>query len=246
MRRILIIGATSAIATACAREWAARGAALFLVGRDAGRLTQVADDLRTRGGDVVGTWVLDAIDTASHPAMLAAGVAALGEIDIALIAHGTLPDQAACERDPGRTVAELATNATSVIALLMALASVFVAQRRGTLAVITSVAGECGRASNYVYGSAKAAVSTFCDGLRIRLWRAGAHLVDVRPGFVATPMTAGLPLPQALVASPEKAARQIVAGIERGTDVVYAPGFWRWIMLAIRWIPDFLFRRMRL
>lgn len=246
MKRILVIGATSAIASACAREWVAGGATFFLVGRDAGKLSQVTDDLRTRGGIVAGTWTMDANDHAAHPAMLAACGEALGAIDIALIAHGTLPDQAACERDAARALAEFSTNGTSTIALLTGLANVFEAQGAGTIAVITSVAGERGRASNYVYGSAKAAVSTFCEGLRVRLWRAGVHLVDIRPGFVATPMTAGLPLPAALVSSPDAVARRIVAGIGRKADVLYAPFYWRWIMLAIRWLPGFAFRRMKL
>ena len=246
MKSILIIGATSAIAGACARAWTAKGARLFLVARDAGRLAQVADDLRARGGDIAGTTVLDATNLAGHAAMLATAASGLGKIDIALIAHGTLPDQVRCENDPALAAAELTTNATSVIALLTGLANVFTQQRHGTIAVITSVAGERGRASNYVYGSAKAAVSTFCDGLRIRLGMLGVRVVDIRPGFVATPMTAGLPLPAPLVASPERAAKAIVAGIERGTAVVYAPAFWRWIMLVIRSIPGFIFRRMKL
>ena len=246
MKNILIIGATSAIAGACARAWTAKGARFFLVARDAGRLAQVADDLRARGGDVAGTSTLDASDLAGHAAMLATALSTLGKIDIALIAHGTLPDQARCEGDAALAAAELMTNATSVIALLTGLANVFAGQRHGTIAVITSVAGERGRASNYVYGSAKAAVSTFCDGLRIRLARHDVQLVDIRPGFVATPMTAGLPLPALLVASPETAATRIVSGIDRGTAVVYAPSFWRWIMLVIRSIPGFIFKRMKL
>jgi short-subunit dehydrogenase len=244
MKNILIIGATSAIAAACARAWIAAGARFFLVARDAGRLAQVADDLRARGADVAGTWNLDATDIALHAPALATARSALGKLDIALIAHGTLPDQPSCERDAAQTAAQFTLNATTTIALMTGLANVLEAQRHGTLAVITSVAGERGRASNYVYGSAKAAVSTFCDGLRIRLGRSGVHVVDVRPGFVATPMTAGLPLPAALVASPDEAAGRIVAGIERRADVVYAPSFWRWIMLVIRWIPGFVFRRM--
>lgn len=141
---------------------------------------------------------------------------------------------------------ELASNGTSVIALLTCLANQFEAQRLGTLAVISSVAGDRGRPSNYLYGTAKAAVSTFCEGLRARLFKVGVHVIDIRPGFVDTPMTQGLPLPGALVASPERVAQVMVRGIERKVDVLYAPGFWRLIMLIIRSLPRPLFKRLSL
>lgn len=246
MKRILVIGATSTIAGACARLWAAQGASLFLVGRDAAKLEALAGDLSVRGASSVHRHRMDANDIPAHPAMLEAAVHALGGLDVALVAHGTLPDQAACEGDAALALREFATNATSVIALLTALANQFARQRSGAIAVITSVAGERGRPGNYVYGSAKAAVSVFCEGLRARLYRAGVSLTDIRPGFVATPMTQGLPLPAALVAQPEAVARRIVAGIGRKADVLYAPAFWAPIMMVIRSIPRALFKRMKL
>jgi decaprenylphospho-beta-D-erythro-pentofuranosid-2-ulose 2-reductase len=246
MKRILVIGAASAIAAACARLWAARGASLFLVGRDAAKLEALAGDLSVRGASAVHGHRMDANDVPAHAAMLEAAVQALGGLDIALIAHGTLPDQKACEADAALALRELATNATSVIALLTVLASHFARQRGGAIAVITSVAGERGRPGNYVYGSAKAAVSVFCEGLRARLLGQGVSLTDIRPGFVATPMTQGLPLPAPLVAQPETVARRIVAGIERKADVLYAPAFWAPIMMVIRNIPRALFKRMKL
>ena len=173
-------------------------------------------------------------------------MAQLGGLDAALIAHGTLPDQAACERDPALALREIMTNGSSVIALLSLLANRFEQQRAGSLAVITSVAGDRGRPSNYVYGSAKAAVSVFCEGLRARLFKSGVSLTDIRPGFVATAMTRGLPLPAPLVASPESVARRIVAGIDRRKDVLYTPAFWALIMLVIRTIPGFVFKRLKL
>lgn len=175
-----------------------------------------------------------------------AAVAWLGSIDIALVAHGTLPDQRACEADPLLAVQELATNGGSVMALLTLLATRVELQRAGALAVITSVAGDRGRPSNYVYGSAKAAVSVFCEGLRARLFRSGVTVTDIRPGFVATPMTQGLALPARLVAMPDAVARRIVAGIDRGADVVYAPAFWWGIMWIIRYIPRAVFKRLSL
>jgi decaprenylphospho-beta-D-erythro-pentofuranosid-2-ulose 2-reductase len=137
-------------------------------------------------------------------------------------------------------------NGSSVVALLTLLANRFEQQRAGMLAVITSVAGDRGRPSNYVYGSAKAQVSVFCEGLRARLFKAGVSLTDIRPGFVATAMTRGLPLPGPLVASPEAVARRIVAGVERRKDVLYTPAFWALIMLVIRCIPRFVFKRLKL
>ena len=246
MKRILLIGATSAIASACARLWVAQGARFFLVARDAEKLQALAADLGVRGAESVGTFAMNAEDTSKHGEMLDSALQRLGQVDIALIAHGTLPDQRACEADANLTLREFAINGTSVIALLTVLATQLEQQRSGALAVITSVAGDRGRPSNYVYGSAKAAVSVFCEGLRARLFKAGVSLTDIRPGFVATPMTEGLPLPALLVAQPEQVARRIVAGIDRRVDVLYAPGLWRWIMLIIRHIPGNVFKRLKL
>lgn len=248
MKNILIIGGASAIAAACAREWlrAAQPVGFFLVGRDEARLASVANDLRVRGAARVETYVLDVNDLALHPPMLEACVAALGRIDIALVAHGTLADQAACERDPSAAVAAFMTNAVSTIALLTLLAQRFEAQRGGTLAVISSVAADRGRPSNYVYGAAKAAVTTFCEGLRARLFKSGVRVLTIKPGFVATPMTAGLPLPAPLVASPQRVATDIVRAIGRSRDSLYTPWFWAEVMLAIRLLPSFVFKRLSL
>ena len=246
MKRVLIIGATSAIATACARLWAANGAEFFLVARNAEKLAQTAADLTGRGAKTVSVHQMDATDTAAHPVMLERCMSALGQIDIALIAHGTLPDQKACEQNVEVALAEFANNGTSVIALLTLLANQFETQRCGSLAVISSVAGDRGRPSNYLYGTAKAAVSTFCEGLRARLFKVGVHLVTIKPGFVDTPMTKGLPLPGPLVAKPEQVAERIVKGIENKANILYTPGFWALIMFIIRCVPQFVFKRLNL
>lgn len=246
MKRVLIIGATSAIAGACARLWAEQGSELFLVARNPEKLAQVAADLRIRGARAVTTHPMEATDFAAHPAMLEHCLATLQQIDVALIAHGTLPDQQACERDVALALREFASNGTSVIALLTLLANQFKTQRCGSLAVISSVAGDCGRPSNCLYGSAKAAVSTFCEGLRARLFKAGVQVVTIKPGFVDTPMTRGLALPTALLASPAAVARRIVRGIERGAATLYVPGFWAALMLIIRCIPQPVFKRLSL
>lgn len=246
MKRILIIGATSAIAQACARLWAAEGAAFYLVARNAERLQQTAADLQARGASAVTVQIMDANDFEAHQGMLDACKASLQQIDIALLAHGTLPDQSACEADTHVALREFATNGLSVLALLNGLAQLFELQRYGTLAVISSVAGDRGRPSNYLYGSAKAAVSTYCSGLRARLFKVGVQVVDIRPGFIDTPMTQGLKLPALLLVTPEQVAPRMLRGIERGTGVLYAPGFWALIMLVIRSIPQPLFKRLNL
>jgi short-subunit dehydrogenase len=247
-KKILIVGATSGIASACARIWARQGARLFLVARNAEHLQQVADDLQARGAALVATHTLDINDLGQpHVTMLEDCQRALGgPPDIVLIAAGTLPDQAQCQSDPALAVREFNTNATSVIALLTLVANVLEAAQRGAIGVISSVAGDRGRPSNYLYGSAKAALSAFCEGLRARLYKAGVHLVTVKPGFVATAMTAGLALPGPLVASPDRVANDIVSAIDNKKNVLYTPRFWSLIMLIIRSVPQFVFKRLSL
>jgi short-subunit dehydrogenase len=246
MQRVLIIGATSAIAEATARCFAREGATLHLVARNAQRLDAIATDLRVRGARQVSIGILDVDNLAVHAATLDAGEQALGGgIDVALVAHGTLPEQSACSASTETSVREFHTNAVATIALLNALAQRFERQGRGTIAVISSVAGDRGRQSNYLYGSAKAAVSTFAAGLRNRLFARGVHVLTVKPGFVDTPMTAQF-RKSALWASPALVGEKIHAGIVKRRDVIYVPWFWRLIMAIIRSIPEFLFKRLKL
>ena len=245
MQKVLIIGATSAIAEATARVWAARGASLFLVGRQAERLETIAADLRVRGAALVECLVMDACDAPAHVTMLDAAEASMGGLDVALIAHGSLPDQKACEASVQLTLKEIDTNGVSVIALATLLGERFEKQRAGSLAVISSVAGDRGRQSNYVYGAAKGMVSLFLQGLRNRLYRHGVQVLTIKPGFVDTPMTAAFPK-SALWAKPEAIARGIVRAIDRRRDEVYLPGFWRLVMTLIRHIPEPVFKKMSL
>ena len=245
MKKILIVGATSAIAEAVARLFANRGDALYLVGRRADALDAIAVDLRLRGAPQVGVSVLDVNAPDAHAAMLDAATAELGGLDTALIAHGSLPDQRACEQSVALSLAEFQTNALSQISLCTLLAHRFEAQGHGTLAVISSVAGDRGRQSNYVYGAAKAALTAFLSGLGQRLAKQGVAVVNIKPGFVDTPMTAAFKKGP-LWASPATVAKVIALGMDRGTPVVYAPWFWWWIMQIIRNIPERLFRRMSL
>lgn len=244
MSNILIFGATSAIAEATARLFAARGDALFLVGRDEVRLGQIADDLRVRGAGSVWTGKLDVREFGDHAAVIERAKQCLSTLDIVLLAHGSLPDQARCQQDVDLLRSEFETNATATLALLTRVANVLQAQGKGQLAVIGSVAGDRGRASNYLYGSAKAAVEVFLSGLRQRLFGSGVHVLAIKPGFVDTPMTRAFEKGP-LWAKPQDVARGIVKALERRRDVVYLPGFWRVIMLVIRHIPEFVFKRLR-
>lgn len=246
MKKILIIGAASAIASACARLWAIDKAEFFLVARNQERLRQTADDLTARGAAAVHVFALDMNQFDQHAQMLEACFGVLGKVDIVLVAHGTLPDQAACQQDVALALREFSSNGLSVVSVLTLLANRMEAQRSGTIAVIASVAGDRGRYSNYLYGTAKAAVSTFCEGLRARLFHAGVHVMTIKPGFVDSPMTKGLPLPGPLVASPDRVARDITRAVERSANVVYTPGFWALIMLVIRTVPSFVFKRLKL
>jgi hypothetical protein len=244
-RRILIVGATSGIAQAVARRYAARGARMFLVARDAAKVQAVAADLRARGAGSVDVFVMDANDTDRLAAMEQNAWQALGSVEIALVAHGTLPDAERARTDGGYLIQEFRTNAESVIACLAGLAQRFRSQGDGVIAVIGSVAGDRGRAGNYAYGAAKAAVHAFASGLRAQLYRHGVHVVTIKPGFVATQMTAHLDLPARLTAEPDSVAEQIESAMEARRNVVYTPGFWRLIMAIIRLLPESLFKRLK-
>lgn len=245
MQKLLIIGATSAIAEATARRFARRGCHLHLLGRNGERLSSLAEDLKVRGAGAASHAFFDANDLDSHPAVLEAAIAELGGLDMVLIAHGTLGDQKACEQSVELTLQELKTNALSVIGLLTSLANHFEHQGHGTIAVIGSVAGDRGRQSNYVYGTAKGALALFLQGLRNRLSKRGVQVLTIKPGFVDTPMTAAFPKGP-LWATPEKVAGDIEKAIDKHRDVLYTPGFWRLIMLIIKSVPEAIFKRLSL
>lgn len=244
MKNILIIGATSAIAEAAARLWAAQGSALCLVARDPTRLAAISDDLKVRGAAEVGSFILDVTDENRHEEMLRHATSSLGKIDVILIAHGTLPDQAECFASIDRTRQEFAINGTSTIGLMTQTAGLLRSQGSGTLAVISSVAGDRGRASNAIYGAAKSAVTSYASALRQHLNQHGAKVLTIKPGFVDTPMTTAFPK-GALWAKPDRVAGSIVKAIENGREVIYTPWFWRPIMTVIRLLPEFVFKRMR-
>lgn len=244
--KVLVIGATSAIAEATARIYAGRGDRLYLVARNAEKLEAISADLQVRGASWVGSMVLDACDTDRHEGMLQAATDGLDGLDIVLVAHGTLPDQEAAEQSYSSTLQALEDNFLSVVSMLTGISNFLEQQRHGTIAVISSVAGDRGRQSNYVYGTAKGGVSVFLQGLRNRLFHSGVNVVTIKPGFVNTPMTAHLNGSGPLWASPTQIADGIVNAIDKGKNVVYLPAFWRLIMTIICAVPETIFKRLKL
>lgn len=240
-RTILILGATSSIAMAVMRRLVSPHAHFFLVARSKEKLTSVAQDLLVRGAAQVDMVVADLDDTGAHPPLLAMAVSRLGSLDLALLAHGVLGDQVAAEHDYAVAERILATNFLSAASLLTWLANYCESQGRGTLAVISSVAGDRGRKSNYVYGASKGALNILLAGLRNRCDRHGVNVLTIKPGFVATPMTAHIPK-NGLFATPERVAAGILQAVRKRKDVVYVPWFWWPIMTIIKALPEWIFK----
>jgi decaprenylphospho-beta-D-erythro-pentofuranosid-2-ulose 2-reductase len=244
-KRILVLGATSGIAEATCRLWAERGDHLFLVGRNADRLNVVAADMRVRGAGYVDTAVADLDDTTKHAELLAHAVNSLAGLDVAFVALGVLGDARESERNFAEANRILQTNFVSAVSLLTWLGNFCAQRHHGTLAVLSSVAGDRGRKSNYVYGSSKAGLSTFVDGLRNRIDREGVRVMTIKPGPVKTAMTEGMDVKSGM-ADVDDVAAALVKAIDKGTDVVYVPGKWRVIMAVIRAVPEFIFKKLNL
>lgn len=243
-KNILIIGAGSAIAAATARLYAEDRYRLYLTARNEEQLVLQKQDLLLRGAVDVDYALLDVNDFDQHDAIIDQAIEVLGSVDVVLICHGTLSDQKKCEEDFAVALQEINTNALSVISLITRLANRMISNGSGCIAVVTSVAGDRGRQSNYVYGSAKGMVSIFLQGLRGRLLSSNVQVVDIRPGFVDTPMTAALPKGP-LWSSPDKIAQNIFNGIRRNRHTVYTPGYWRVIMFVVRSIPEIIFKHLK-
>lgn len=243
--RILILGATSALAHETAKYFARDGASLVLVARSSEKLLAVRDDLKVRGAKEIETIEADLTDLSRHKEILEAALKPFAGLDMVLVAYGTLGNQQLCEQDVDAALQEFTTNATSVIALTTLLANYFEAQKRGCIAVISSVAGDRGRQSNYVYGAAKGAVSVFLQGLRNRLAKKGVAIVTIKPGMVDTPMTAHM-RKGLLFASAKKVGHGIYDAMLKHKDVAYVPGYWRFVMLIIKSIPEPVFKKMNI
>lgn len=247
-RKVVIIGALSAMAEATARLHATDGADLFLLARNALRLDQVAADLRARGAGRVDVQAMDLAETANAAEVLVRAREALGgQLDAIYLFYGVLGDQAETEKDADALAHLIEANFTSAAEWCRASANLLEEQGRGVLAVVGSVAGDRGRQSNYAYGATKAGLAAFVQGLAHRLAKTEARAILVKPGFVDTPMTAAFEKKGALWAKPEAVARSIKQAVERGgPSVLYVPFFWRWIMLVIRLVPTNIFHRTKL
>jgi Short-chain dehydrogenases of various substrate specificities len=244
-RKILVLGATSGIAEATCRIWAAQGARLFLVARNAEKLAAVAADLRTRGASYVDTAVADLDNTEQHPTLLAHAVNSLTGLDVAYLTHGILGDQAKAEQDFNTAAQIIYTNLMAPVSLLTWLANFCVQRHAGTLAVISSVAGDRGRKSNYLYGSSKAGLSAFLGGLRNRVDREGVTVLSIKPGPVKTAMTSGMKGSEKF-ADADAVAKSIVKAIDKRQDTLYVPFQWQPIMFIIRNIPERIFKKLNL
>jgi short-subunit dehydrogenase len=213
------------------------------VGRDPQKLSDTAKDLKVRGAEAVETYEADLTDYTGHCEMISRFFACWNGLDAALVAHGMLPDQQGAENDINVLRASMEVNYLSVVTLLANLANFFEKQGSGVLAVIGSVAGDRGRKSNYVYGSAKSGVATFVEGLRMRMRAAGIHVVLIKPGWVSTPMTKHF-TQNFLFISAERAGRDVFKAINSPRAVIYLPWYWKWIMRAVRVIPEFIFAKL--
>lgn len=239
-KQIAIFGATSAIAADVARLYAARGARLYLVGRNAEKLARLVEEL---GSSVAGSAVQDFEDTAAADGCVRGAVDALGRLDITLIAHGLIGDQLQSEAQLAEAERILRTNFSSAMALLIPLANRLEVQHHGQLAVLSTVAAERGRPRNYSYAAAKSALNVYVQGLRSRLYPAGVRVHLIKLGPVDTPMTVDHEKNRLFATSPQ-VAKEIVAVIDRGVSEAFVPGFWRLIMFAVRNIPEPLFQRI--
>lgn len=244
-QKILIIGATSAIAQACARRWTENGDTCFLLARSPEKCDAVAADLETRSGSKVHRATFDALDFDSHPGLIREAWDAMDGLDVCLIAHGSLGDQEQCAVDFQAARKELEVNFLSAASLLTPLAEAMRQQGHGVLAVIGSVAGDRGRQSNYVYGAGKGGLRIWLQGLRNRLAPTGVHVLTILPGFVDTPMTRDFEKGPLFV-SPDVIAKGILKAVRKKRDVVYLPWFWRYIMTLITLIPEGIFKRLKL
>ncbi|KQX59051.1 MULTISPECIES: decaprenylphospho-beta-D-erythro-pentofuranosid-2-ulose 2-reductase [unclassified Streptomyces] len=239
---LLVLGGTSEIGLATARRLIARRTrTVWLAGRPSPALTAAAESLRALGADV-RTVPFDALDTESHEERLGK-IFTEGDIDMVLLAFGVLGDQARDESDPVAAARVAQTNYTGAVSAGLVCAGALQAQGHGSLVVLSSVAGERARRANFIYGSSKAGLDAFAQGLGDALHGTGVHVMVVRPGFVRSKMTAGL-AEAPLATTPEAVATAIELGLRRRSETVWVPGALRMVMAAVRHVPRPLFRRL--
>lgn len=245
MKNLLVLGATSGIAQAYVNRVASQCESIVLVARSEEKLNLIAAHVSTISGAKVSTQIADLADMANHEQLISSIAGKVGSIDCALIAYGQLTDQERCSTDLDYAMEQFNLNGTSTVSLSMQVADQMKKQGNGTLAVIGSVAGDRGRRSNYCYGAAKSAVESFLSGLRSDMQQHKVNVLTIKPGFVDTPMTSSFKK-GALWASADKVAGDIDSAVQKGKSVLYTPWFWRYIMLIIKCIPEFIFKKLPL
>jgi decaprenylphospho-beta-D-erythro-pentofuranosid-2-ulose 2-reductase len=243
MKCVLILGASSDIAKATARQYAKQGCMLYLAGRNAESLDPFVRNLTIRYKIAAKFVAFDADNVSQHESFYKQLTPAP---DIVVCAFGFLGDQEKAEADWQESNRIIQANYTGAVSILNLVANDMAARKSGAIAGISSVAGDRGRQSNYIYGSAKAGFTAYLSGLRNRLVKSGVHVVTVKPGFVDTKMTNGLKLPAPLTAKPEQVAAKIISAVEKKKDVIYVLWMWRWVMLIIRNIPEGIFKKLKL
>lgn len=245
-KKIVVLGATSGIAQSVCVIWAARGYELFLIARNNARLNTIASDLKIRFHVAVHTLAIEFDHDDEITNAIQEAKKTLGAIDYALIAYGTLPDQAACETDLSIAKQSFYINSTSVFTALMTFSDIMLEQKTGVIGAITSVAGNRGRQSNFIYGMAKGMVQICLSGLRAKLHKHGVAVLDIRPGFVDTQMTSHIKKKGMLWANPETVAKDIALGFDKKKYVIYTPFFWKWIMLVVNALPIRIFNLLKI
>jgi len=246
MQKVIILGATSGIALEVQRQLAGRARELLLVARSPERLAALQSDLLVRGASRVLTHPADLSSVAQHDGILEFARQRFPDFDTVLLAYGSMHNQKDSESSLPVLLEELQVDFVSAAAILTLVAAELERRRVGCIAAITSVAGDRGRRSNYVYGSAKGGLSLFLQGLRSRLHPAGVRVITIKPGPVQTPMTDGL-THAAHFADPVQVARDIVRALEyRSPDILYTPRIWCYIMMAIKWVPEVIYKRVPL
>ncbi len=243
MKKILVLGGYSGIAQAVLNILVSQEVTLYLVGRDEQKLQIVKDHLSAYGKSKVILDVFDLNNIQQHKDLLDRAIQQMNGLDILFVCYGILPNQRNLEEEPEMSINNYMTNAISTINFVSLAANYFEEKNQGTIAVVTSVAGDRGRKSNYFYGSAKACVDTFLEGLRHRLFRKNVHIITIKPGLVDTPMVKDLEK-KILVARPERVARDIVNALDAKKKIVYTPSFFRFIMLIVKLLPRSIFYRL--
>jgi len=241
MKYVLIVGARSDIAAATAREYAKNGYNIYLAARNSESLKPLADDIGTRFQKVVECVELDILDMESHQKFYSE----LPEKPAGVVcAVGYMGEQSENEKDFNECRKVIDSNYTGVVSLINIIANDFAEAKSGFIVAISSVAGDRGRKANYIYGSAKAGLTAYLSGLRNRLFDSGVQVLTVKPGFVATKMTEGMDLPEKLTAQPDEVAKDIFNAQQKGKDVLYTKWIWRFVMLIIKNIPEFIFKKL--